>query len=324
MEKGLTMKKDTLGTVALLGAGIMAGILTFSDLLFRFACQRNLPKHCPHRKKTEDDHGMGKYGELMKGGANWFRSMGYKEVVIESGDGLRLTGYFLKKPKAKQTILCVHGYRGHGIEDFGYIARFYYKHDSNILIIDQRANKKSEGNYITFGAKECKDVAQWAWKIHDDIAPNIPIILDGVSMGATSVLLATGEFLPKNVKGVIADCGFTSAKEEIEYVARKMFHLPKYPFVPLIEFLCHRRAGFTFEDTKVKNILKHNKLPILFVHGGRDDFVPTVMSAKNYIACKSKKYLEIVEDAKHAMSYMVEEKRCQKLLLKFIDECLKK
>ena len=124
-------------------------------------------------------------------------------------------------------------------------------------------------------------------------------------MGATTVLMAAGEELPGNVRGVIGDCGFTSPRDIIAHQTRAQLHLPAFPLVPLASLLSRLLAGYGFSDCSTLDPLARTELPVLLIHGEADNFVPTEMSRQNYAACRSEKELLLIPDAGHGGAYLV-------------------
>lgn len=255
------------------------------------------------------------YIEKFREGQTWFRGQNYETVFIKSHDGLKLAGYLLPCENAKQTVICFHGYRGGSTKDFGCITRFYHENGSNLLLVDQRGHGKSEGEYICYGIKERYDCVKWTEYIRDLYGESLPVYLDGLSMGCSTVLMACGLDLPSNVRGVIADCGFTSPWDIFYYLIHRKYRLPAFPFLQIADFICRHRAGFGFKDVSTLDVMAKIKVPVLFVHGGNDYFVPTDMSRSNHEACVSEKYIEIIEGAGHGLSYMTATKRYQTVVL---------
>ena len=174
----------------------------------------------------------------------------------------------------------------------------------NVLIIDQRAAGRSEGHIITFGVKEHLDVADWVDFICDRFGPEQEIILTGISMGAATVMMASQLPLPENVVGVLADCGFTSAPDIIKKVLRQLY-LPVRLFYPLIRLGARLYGGFDPEDSQPIEAVKNARVPVIFIHGEGDDFVPCEMSRRCHEACSSRKALLTVPGAGHGLAYPV-------------------
>lgn len=270
-------------------------------------------------KQEAEDKEWEKYNGFFKEGEEWFCNMDPECITITSFDGLRLQGYYLPCEDAKRTIVLVHGYHGSGIRDFGCVSKFYHNMECNVLIIDQRAHGKSEGRYIGFGVKERFDCLEWITYLNQRWERKVPIFLDGVSMGAATVLMTSGLELPSNVAGIIADCGFTSPWDICNHVLRKEYHLPSFPVLYIANFICKICAGYGFKDASTREAVKHSKVPILFVHGDKDEFVPTEMSRTNYVECDSEKELEIIKGAGHALSYFTETSRYEKKIKEFLE-----
>ena len=137
-------------------------------------------------------------------------------------------------------------------------------------------------------------------------------------MGAATVLLSLGTDLPGNVKGVVADCGFTSPWEIVRHVAKRDFHLPAFPLLHLLDLVCRGIAGFSLKEVDTRKALAGSRLPVLFLHGAADDFVPVSMSEENYRACQGEKSLYLVPGAGHAQSYATDTPGCQERIGAFL------
>ena len=258
------------------------------------------------------------YLEQMDAGRQWFLGMEPEKVEIVSHDGLRLSGLYLLNPEAKGTIILMHGYRMDGYTDFTCVYKKYYDLGYSLLNAFHRAHVDSEGEYITFGIKERFDCRDWAEYIADRFGPEHKIVLDGLSMGAATVLMATGLELPENVKGVIADCGFTSPWEQLLFVVKTKYHLPARPLMDSVDIFARLLGGFSFKEYSTLDAMKVNTVPILFIHGEADDFVPTYFSVRNFEACKAPKRLITVPNAAHGVSYLVDPDTCNAELDKFL------
>ena len=271
---------------------------------------------------TKSRH-LAPYAEEITAGGAWFRAQNPELVSIRSRDGLKLRGCFLPAKDARGTLLLVHGYRSSLWCDFGVVYEFFHSLGWNILAIHQRTHGESDGSYITFGIKERFDVCDWAIYLSDRFGPEHNIVMDGVSMGSSSVLMSLGTDLPGNVRGFIADCGFTSPYDQFVHMMKKRVHLPPQPFMAIIEMYTKLFAGFGFKDYSTVTALQQATIPVLFVHGENDNFVPTRFSIENYAACASEKRLVTVPGAGHGTSYLVEKERCQQTLREFLTQCEK-
>ncbi len=249
------------------------------------------------------------------------QSLPYEEVSVQSFDGLTLFGkLYMVRPGAPIRLL-FHGYRSAGERDFSGGLKQTLTDGHNALMVDQRAHGKSRGKTIVFGVNERYDCLSWIKYISDRFGNGQKIILVGVSMGAATVLMAGGLDLPDNVVGIIADCGYTSPKEIIKKVIRDM-HLP----AGITYFFAHCGARifgrFDVDAAGAEEALRHCRVPVLFIHGDEDYFVPVEMTKKNYAACASKKQLLIVHGAGHALSYLVDENAYIAAERKFIADIL--
>lgn len=231
-----------------------------------------------------------------------------EKLQITAKDGYKLSGVYYEHFKNAPIEIMFHGYRGSAERDLcGGIQRCQ-KLKRNVIIVDQRGHGESDGQVISFGIKERYDVKSWADYAYQRFGDKVPLIITGISMGASTVLMASSLDLPKTVVGAVADCGYNDCKEIIKTVIKKMGLSPSF-FYPLVRFSGKLFGGFDVEETSPEKEVKRAKIPIIFLHGKADDFVPSYMSEKNYKACASEKSLEIFECAGHGMSYLVDPNR---------------
>ena len=235
----------------------------------------------------------------------WAESTPNAGFKLNSHDGLSLYATAYTQP-ASNWVVVVHGYTGHGMQMVE-TAKQFYELGYNVLLPDCRGHGKSEGEYIGMGWHDRMDIIAWVRQIIDWDA-NSRIVLYGISMGAAAVMMASGETLPDNVICLIEDCGYTSVADEFLYHLKNSLKKPKFPIFYTVDWLCRIKAGFRFKEASALKQLKKNKLPILFIHGGKDYFVPTEMVYKLYDSAECEKELFIVPDAGHGVSYRVSQK----------------
>lgn len=290
-----------------------------SVFIFWLACVRRKEDTRPIEERV--DPLWEPFKEEVFEGVRWFRSMEPEPVEICSYDGLRLCGNYLAHPVPRGTILMFHGYRTDGHVDFCCAYRFYYEQGFSLLSVYERAHVKSEGRYITFGVKERQDCLAWAQYAAERFGPDHILLLDGMSMGASTVLMASALPLPETVKGIIADSGFTSVWDEIRHLMRSI-HIP-CPAVFLFgaDLVARLVAGFSFKACSSVEAMEKNTRPVLFVHGGADNFVPARFSEACFAACRTEKELHIIPGANHGTGYLVDLPRCQDALIRFLNKC---
>lgn len=268
-------------------------------------------------KKTS----FGMFHETIQLAHNWLIDQNAQDHFIQSDDGLTLHGLWVPAANAKGTIILVHGYRSTYLVDFAAAFEFYHDLGLNLLIPDQRSHGKSQGRFITFGVKESRDIARWI-DYHNQKLSGCQIILSGLSMGASTVLYLADEKLHANVKGIIADCGFTSPKEILASVYRSLIRLPAGPTLWAANIFARLIAGFDLEEKDTRRCLSDSKLPVLLFHGKDDDFVPCRMSEEGYAACTGEKELYLVDGAKHGVSFLVDAEGYTKKVMAFLQKNL--
>ena len=230
-------------------------------------------------------------------------------------------GLWIPAEHPKGTILLVHGYRSNFLVDFGPALSYYHEMGLNMLIPEQRAHGSSEGSMITFGVKESMDMCSWL-VYHNRAFGDYPVILSGLSMGASTVIYMLQRDLSQNVKGVIADCGFTSPAAILSAVFRRVTHLPAQPVLIITDLLSRIFAGVSIWELDAREVLRNSKLPILMIHGTDDDFVPCKMTEQAFAACASPKQLLLVSGAQHGESFLVKPDAYIETVKTFIERIL--
>lgn len=240
----------------------------------------------------------------------------HEVVRLESRDHTALLGHWFPCEDPKRILIAMHGWRSSWARDFGLVMDFFQKNGCSVLCPEQRGQGGSGGDYMGFGLTERYDCLDWAnWAAEK--RPEVPVYLCGVSMGASTVLMAAGLELPGNVRGIIADCGFTSPSAIWEHVAKNHLHL-RYE-------LCNgparrkwrRRIPVDMDDCTCVEAMKVCQVPVLFVHGEEDHFVPVEMTYENYAACAAPKDILIVPGAEHGMSYLTDPVTYEQKVLEF-------
>lgn len=239
-----------------------------------------------------------------------------RDVYTKSKDGLNLRGRWLPAENAIGSVILFHGYRSCPLADFSVVIPFYHSLGFNLLLADQRSHGKSEGKFITFGIREHEDVLKWIDFHNENIGP-LPVCIGGMSMGATTVLMASGRELPANVRGVCADCGFT-APEQILRSVMKQAHVPAFPLLHIAGWYARLLGGFGLNEYSTIRAMENCRISVLIIHGTEDHFVPCEMSKQTYNACHSKKQLILVDGASHGTSYLTDQPRCQRAIQEFL------
>nr|WP_249745377.1 alpha/beta hydrolase [Mesobacillus boroniphilus] len=246
----------------------------------------------------------------------WTEEQSFELVEIKSEDGLKLNARFLKndKPSGKAVILA-HGYKGNS-EQMPGITKFYYEQGFDILKPDARGHGLSEGDYVGYGWHDRNDYVQWSKFLAEEAGAE-DIFLHGFSMGAATVLMASGEKLPEQVKGIIADSGYTTVLEELSHQLKYLYNLPAFPIMQVTSVITNIRAGYTFAEASAIDSVAKNKLPLLIIHGDKDALVPTEMGKRIFEKANSDKELWIVPGAGHTEAYTIAEQEYQEKLKAF-------
>ena len=246
------------------------------------------------------------FREAMENWAAETKAMPHEQFSITTFDGLKLFGKYYEYEKGAPIELMFHGYRGNAQRDLSGGVQRCFALKRSALIVDQRCSERSEGNTITFGIKEHKDCLCWVDFMVQHFGPDVKIILTGISMGASTVLMASGCPLPPNVIGVLADCGYNSAKDIIQKVIGQL-KLPVKISYFFVKSGARIYGHFDLEETSPEEALKNCKVPVIFFHGENDEFVPCAMSRINYDACPTRKELVTIPGAGHGLAFPVDQ-----------------
>lgn len=295
---------------------VLAALVSASIYFFFVAFVRKKNETADDIDAKENDF-LNEYRPVIKEGLRFINEQPQRWVYTKSFDGLRLAARYFDVGSHK-TVILFHGYRSSANRDFSCAVKLYCNAGFNVLLADQRSHGKSEGRLITFGVKERYDAVSWVNYYIQNIDKNAEIVLGGMSMGATTVLLASGLTLPPNVKGIIADCGFTSPTAIIKKVARQAFHINAGFFLPVMDIMCRITGRFGIYGVSTEKALPKTKLPVLFIHGKSDNFVPCEMSDRGYKSAAGEKEILLVDGADHGMSYLIDTKTVEEHLLGFL------
>lgn len=259
------------------------------------------------------------YFKVIRDNLAWFPAQDTEDVYTQSFDGLKLHGKYLPCENSRGTLLLVHGFHGSGNTDFSCVLPYYHSLGFDLLVIDQRSHLGSEGKYLTMGVLERYDVRAWCLYLLQRFGENHPVVMDGISMGGATVLMAAGLDLPRNVRGIIADCPFTSPRDIFVSVMDKL-NIPKWTLWGANQY-CRLFVGFSIDGASTVEALRKSTLPLIIAHGEEDDFVPCWMGVKSFEAAASPdKQLITVPGAGHGMSYLVRQEEMQATLEAFLDK----
>lgn len=259
---------------------------------------------------------------FMDGGwRDWHDQQNFEQLQIQSRDELTLNGYFLEaeEPTNKLVVLA-HGYLG-SARDMSLFGQYYYEElGYHMFSPDLRGHGESEGDYIGFGWHDRLDYLDWLDLLIKKLGPDTEIVLHGVSMGAATVLMASGEELPEQVKAIVADSPYTDVYNLFSYQLERMFHLPDIPVLPTTSMITNLRAGYTLKEASALDQVRKAEVPILYIHGAGDTFVPTAMTKELYNNTKSDAEMLIVDGASHGESIVLEREAYTERLKAFLEK----
>lgn len=228
----------------------------------------------------------------------WSEAIQQKQVEVKANDNITLRGTeYLNQEETNKWAIILHGYRSNPSSVLT-IGEHFSEKGYNVLIPSMRACADSEGEYVGMGWLDKEDLKCWINLIIEE-NKNAEIILHGSSMGAATVLMASGDELPANVKNIIADSGYTLVWDIFASEAKARFNLPEFPVLNMFQIVANRKAKYDIKEASSLEQVKKSTTPILFIHGDKDDFVPEYMCEKLYDATNCKKEKLIIHGAGH-------------------------
>ncbi len=289
MENYHMSKKNTFVTLSAITA-LMGGIYAFSNYIYKIS---SVPR--------QHDDEKGDYHISVTDGRMFIRNHPERrDIYLDSIDNINLHASYIPAPeKSHKYVILIHGiWDNH--EAGGVYARHYLEKGFNCLLPDLRGFGKSDGSYIGYGYHDRFDIYLWTrYIVKRD--PEAKIVLHGMSMGAATTLLTTGEKLSSNVKCAIADSAYTTLREQFAATYRRF----KGSFVPipigmaLSRIIIRIRSGFDINDVDCLKAVARSTTPTLFIHGDNDTFIDPHMCSRLYEAANCEKQYLMILGAEH-------------------------
>lgn len=252
----------------------------------------------------------------------WYQRVKKEKWTMKSASGnLKLEAYYIPAAHpTNKTVILAHGFLQNK-DGEGAPAAMFHDLGYNVLAPDDRAHGNSEGKLIGYGWLDRRDYIKWMNKLLREKGEHQKLVMYGVSMGGATTMMISGEpDVPHQVKAYIEDCGYTSVEDEITYQAKSMYHLPKWPLVPTVSLISKVRAGYSYGEASAMKQLAKNYQPMMLIHGGKDDFVPTKMIDQLYAATKGPKEKYVVKDAGHAKAMQTDYQQYRDRVKKFLEK----
>ena len=282
-------KKHTLVKLSAFTA-ILGGIYAFSNYIYKFS---SVP-----RQHTDDD---ADFDPAITEGRKFIRNHpDRQDIYVKAVDDIQLHACYIKAGgDSHKYVILLHGiWDNH--EGNGVYAKHYLEKGFNCLLPDLRGFGKSEGSYIGYGFDDRMDTKKWIYWIREK-DPNASIVIHGMSMGAATTLMTTGEYLPGNVKAAISDSSFSTLREQFANSASQVIVnvLPVPVSLFLARIMIRLRSGFDINDVDCLAAVTRSRIPTLFIHGDDDTFVDPHMCSRLYEAAKCPKQYCMILGAKH-------------------------
>lgn len=300
-------------------AAVLGGIAVASVGESAYFYQRTMKRNNAKVERTIKMAGTdwSRYQEMLQTRKKYFLEQPHEDVYIQSKDKLKLHATFFPREDKKKVVIGFHGYTSQGMSDYIGLSDYYMKNGYSMLLPDARAHGQSEGDYVGFGCLDRWDALEWIKWVIKECGEDVQILLHGTSMGGATVLMTSALNLPKQVKGVISDCAFTSPKYVFTHVLNHMYHLPAFPVIQISDCVNRRKAGYGMDECNAAREIRKTRIPVLLIHGDADTFVPVSMCHEIYNNCIAPRKKLIIKGAAHAESYYKDTKAYEAALDEF-------
>ena len=261
------------------------------------------------------------YPELQAWKDSLQQTNALKDTFIYVTDQNRLHAFYVEAPQpTSKTAVIIHGYTDNAIRMMMIGYMYNRSLGYNILLPDLRYSGESEGSYLQMGWLDRKDVIQWMNVTNQIYGDSTQMVVHGISMGGATTMMISGEPQPDYVKCFVEDCGYTSVWDQFSKELDEQFGLPEIPLMYTSSWLCNWKYGWSFEEASALKQVEKCHLPMLFIHGEKDDYVPTWMVYQLYEAKPQPKELWIVPNAGHATSYKLNKEVYTEKVKQFTDK----
>ena len=312
------MNKKLLALFGVTAGAAALTLHTYLDIMYKETIPKGPMKRLQEAMDNGDMDALGKYTDKSN---EWNRKQKCENIDLTNKRGEVLKGYFYPAENESK-LFCVfaHGYRADHNGDPANFIRYYHEKGYNFFSCDHTAAGRSDGDFVGFDYFESQDMLEWLDYLIGRFGEDIKIVLHGVSMGGATVCKMADK-VPEQVKIIVADCPYTSAQDEFIAVAKSVGINKTAPaifkgFNELNKWIAH----YDLLETDVRDNVKNSKVPMLFVHGADDDFVPTRMGVELCDICRNDKDIYLVANAKHAESIVKDTEGYLNKLSEFIDK----
>lgn len=296
--------KKVLKAAGIVGATATATYLLLGNAFYYITLTKSglnssISKKLSSPNDKDDDYTV-YLNNVLEDGAKWFDSAEKEKLAIRSSHAKKNihADYIFGNEISDVCVVLIHGYTS-SPRNMGIYAQKYNELGYNVLLPSLNGHADSEKNEITMGWKDRLDVIDWINYLVED-NPNIKIILHGVSMGAATTMMTTGEELPENVKVAVADCGYTSVWDIFSEKLKNSMHMHEFPMLYSANTVNKALSGYDFKKASSVEQVKKSKTPTIFIHGDKDDFVPYSMLDTVYDAAACDKEKVTIANAPHA------------------------
>lgn len=262
-----------------------------------------VPKNAGEKDLVESYKVMCKEYPYIKPWADSLKSNGLLKDIYKVDGKDTIHAYYIEANQvSNKTAVVVHGYTDNAIRIFQIAYMYHHDLGYNVLIPDLKYHGLSQGESIQMGWKDRLQVEDWMDSAHK-LWPNSNMLVHGISMGAATTMMVSGDIQDSYVKCFIEDCGYTSVWDQFSKELKEDYGMPSFPILNCANLICNYKYGWDFKEASALEQVRKSTLPIFFIHGNIDTYVPTHMVYSLYKAKKGEKKLWVVKDAKHAVSY---------------------
>ena len=293
----------------LLGIVILI-VLYFLSVIMRYVKRILYPKTKTYDMARDKIKRQGYYPE------EYINSLSYEPLNLKSAYGYMINGRLYPNDSDKYIII-VHGITMNIYGALKYLP-FFYKKGFNVVVVDLRNHGETGGDNTTYGYFEKWDLKTVTDYLFNRYGEDISVGLHGESMGGTISMLNMA--LDKRIRFGIIDCAFSDLPELLLLKLKQDTNLSSKKLIMLVNIFIKIRAGFSIEDVSPVKELPTISQPILFIHGSKDDYIPSMMSKAMYSFKMDRKSLYIAEGAEHGESMAIDPDQYDVVITRFLNE----
>lgn len=242
----------------------------------------------------------------------------FENVSFRTSDNILIKGWYSKFSDSSKTMILLHGYKANRTEMISR-AKIFRQAGYNVLLYDARGCGESEGEFISFGYYESKDLLAAIRFLNKRGERSIAVY--GFSQGGATIIMASDSL--KEIKCVIIEATYDKLVNAIDNRFKSTLNVPgKFGALLMIPFAESKLGINVNEIEPIEKISKLN-FPIFVIGGEKDEKTLTENIINLFEAANKPKELWIAENSGHADIFSNNSELYQTKVINFLDDNFK-